>query len=585
MLYKHFLLRHFWARFINAKLNQNNMSPKQTIRKFALQNALRYNGKANPGALVGRVIAAHPEAKKDMKALMREINEIVKDVNKLGVQKQEQELKKIAPELLEIKPKEKPGLPPLKKAVKGKVVMRFEPSPSGPLHIGHAYVLGLNAAYCKEYGGKLILRIADTNPENIYDKAYDLIPEDAQWLVKVWKTVVQSDRIEIYYKYAEEVLKKGYAYVCTCPPEKWREGMLKSLPCPCRDISVKENLQRWQKMFKGYKAGDAVVRIKTSITHPNPAMRDWPALRINDSSHPRQKKKYRVWPLMNFSVAVDDHDLGITHAIRAKDHIDNEKRQRFLYEHMGWKNPEHLYVGRINFEDMEVSATKTRGAVEKKKFEGWDDIRLPFLPALRRRGYQPEAFLHYALDVGITQNDKTVSKKEFFKQIDHFNKEVIEPKAERYFFVADPVKITVAQAPRQSVTLDLHPDHKKGGRKFNTQKEFYVARWDYKGFKEKKLYRLMGCLNFTKQKNKFTFDSKEYEKYKEKGAAILHWLPVGEKLVNVEVRMPDNSIVKGLGEAVLSKLKEGTVIQLERFGFVRLDKKGKDKVVFWFAHR
>ena len=111
--------------------------------------------------------------------------------------------------------------------------------------------------------------------------------------------------------------------------------MLKSLPCLCRSEPKEVQMDKWEKMLKGkYKEGAAVVRIKTDLGHPNPAMRDWPAFRIIKKSHPKQGKKYKVWPLMNFSVAIDDHDMGITHAIRAKEHMDNEKKQKFLYDYL-----------------------------------------------------------------------------------------------------------------------------------------------------------------------------------------------------------------------------------------------------------
>jgi len=149
------------------------MDIKKSIRKFVLQNAVQHKGRANPGAIIGKLIAENPDVKKDMKNVSKEVNEIIKEVNGLGLDKQTAELKKLAPELLEKKKEErKIELGDLPDAEKGKVRIRFEPSPSGPLHIGHAYVLSLNSEFCRKYNGKLILRIADTNPDNIYPDAY-----------------------------------------------------------------------------------------------------------------------------------------------------------------------------------------------------------------------------------------------------------------------------------------------------------------------------------------------------------------------------------------------------------------------------
>lgn len=566
------------------------MDLKLTIRKWTLQNAVKYEGKSNAGAVVGKIISEHPELKSKLKELMPDIQKIIKEVNSLSPEKQLEEIKKLAPELLEEKPKEQRiGLKPLPNAEEGKVVMRFAPSPSGAFHVGRAIPFCLNDAYCKMYKGKLILRIEDTDPNKVDAEAYKLLIEDAQWLThnNVAEVIIQSDRLGIYYDYAERMIATGKAYVCTCSGDQFRELSLKKQACPCRNIPKQEQLIRWAKMFGEYKPGDAVVRIKTSISDPNPAMRDWPAFRINDHPHPKKGSEVKVWPLMNFAVAVDDHELGITHTIRAKEHIDNEKKQKYVFDFFQWKIPTHLYVGRVKFLGFELSSSKTKQKIQRGEYDGWDDIRLPFIPALKRRGYQPEAFLKFSVGTGISQNDKTISSEDYFKSLNAFNKEIIDIKSNRYFFIENPIEITVEKAPEQKVELDLHPEDKKRGKRiFKTSTKFYVTKDDYSKFKKGKLYRLMDCLNFKfLENNKASFDSTEYEHYKEHGEMIMHWLPESKELIDVEVLMPDKTTKKGFGESSLSKLKEGDIVQLERFGFCRLDKKEKDKLVFWFGHK
>lgn len=562
---------------------------KQNIRNWTLQNAIKYNGKANQGAVIGKLLSSNPDLKKELKTISKEITKIIQEVNKLGIEKQLEELKKNAPELLEEKPKEKKkGLKPLLNAEEKKVALRMAPSPSGPLHIGHAYGISINSEYAKMYKGKFIIRIEDTNPENIYEPAYEYIPEDANWLTKnnVSEVVVQSDRLGHYYDHMEKLIAAGNAYVCTCDPDEFREKIIQKKACPCRDLSIKEQGKRWSKMFGEYKPGEAVCRIKTDITHKNPAMRDWPAMRINDHVHPRQGTKYRVWPLMNLSVAVDDHLMGLTHVLNGKEHADNAKRQKYIFDYFKWKRPTYINWGRINFEGIEVSCSKTKKKIEYGEYEDWDDIRLPFLRALQRRGYQPEAFVNFAVDIGLSLSDKTVSKDEFFKTLDSFNKDIIEPVANRYFFVEDPIEVVITNAPEQKVELKLHPDNaKRGVRKFKCSDKFYLSKADHKTLKPNKLYRLMDCLNFKKKGKELLFEGKEYADYKEKGEAIMHWLPVSKELINVEVLMPNNKTVKGLGESGMNKLKKGDIIQLERFGFCRLDSRSPKTLKFWFTHR
>jgi len=559
---------------------------KELIRKLVLQNAVKYNGKANPGAVIGHLLGKDPSLKDRMKELSKDINEIIKEVNKLPLEKQAEELKKTAPELLEEKKEAKERTLPKLNNAKGKVIMRFEPSPSGPLHVGHAYVLGLNSEYCREYNGELYLRISDTNPDNIYEPAYELIKEDAQWITKnnVKQFLIQSERLDIYYKYMEKLLSMEKAYVCECDSEAYKKLSLQQQACPCRELPKEEQLKRWKKMFSGYKEGDAVVRVKTDLQHKNPAMRDFPVFRINDSNHPRQKNKYRVWPLMNMAVAVDDIEMGITHIIRAKDHHDNAIRQKYIFDYLKKPFPETIFVGRINFEGMPVSCSKTRPLIEDGTYSGWDDIRLPFLQALKRRGYTPDAFIKYAIDVGISLSDKKVTREEFFKTINSFNKDAIDSAALRYFFVWNPKEITIENAPEQVLELDLHPDNKKGGRKFRVNGKFYITGDDFDSLKEGRLYRLMDCLNFTKNGSKLVFHSLAYRGYKEKGEKIMHWLPKA-KANDVEVLMEDNKVIKGLGEEGMKSVKEGQVVQLERYGFARCDKKEKNKLIFWFTHK
>ncbi len=564
---------------------------KQIAKKYALQNAVKFNGKATLGNVIGKVLSEKPGYKQEIKQIQIIVNAAVAEINALSLDQQKVQFALFAPELAEEKPKEeKRGLKDIPLHSSGEIsTFRFAPSPSGPLHIGHAYIISLNYLYSKKMKGKFILRIEDTNPENIYPDAYELIQEDAQWLTKnnVHTVIVQSDRMELYYSYAIQLLQDGHAYVCLCDAEEFRKMIQEKQACPCRNNNAEENLHRWNSMITSYKQGEAVVRFKTAIDHKNPAMRDFPILRINESAHPRQGLKYKIWPLMNFAVAIDDMDLGVTHTLRGKDHADNAKRQEFIHTALAVDTPIAISVGRINFTgtDVEVSCSKTRALIESGTFEGWQDIRLPFVGALKRRGYQPEAFQKYAMEIGLSTTDKTVDMSEFFKTVNAFNKEIIDPIAKRFFFVQSPVVVSIEGAPKKHVTLDLHPTSHKGGRTFETQTQFYLSQEDVDSFADNELYRLMDCINFVKENGNYTFISEDYESYKQKGKKIIHWLPVNDDLVTVELRMPDNTLVTGVGETAIAELEIGAIVQFERVGFCRLDEIDGNTYRFWYGHR
>ena len=221
---------------------------KQSILKHALKNALDFNGKVNQNVILGLVLREHPELKKDVPKLVKDIQKTISEVEKLSQDQLKQKLKELAPELLKQKTEEKAEGPlkSLSNAVKGKVVVRMAPSPSGPLHIGHAYGVSLNSEYAKMYHGKLLLRIEDTNPENIYPPAYELIPDDAQWLTEnnVSQVFIQSSRLGIYYDYAEKLVQLGKVYLCTCDADQWREMKSQGKACPCRSLSIPKNQER-----------------------------------------------------------------------------------------------------------------------------------------------------------------------------------------------------------------------------------------------------------------------------------------------------------------------------------------------------
>lgn len=390
------------------------------IKAYALKNALAHGGKANPGSVVSALFNEGLE-KKDVKKVMPEIQKEIRKINKLSEEEQRNQFNDYIYLVSERKVRE--GLPELPHARKGNVIMRFAPSASGALHIGHAMTACLSYLYVQEHGGKFYIRIEDTNPENSFKESYKLIEKDIDFLFKKKPDIViQSDRMQIYYDYVQKLIKKKSAYVCTCEADIFREFVKTKKPCPCRNLDVKENLDRWNKMFSEYKEGDAVLRFKSDMTHKNPAMRDFPLARINDNSHPRQKNKYRVWPLMNLAVAVDDMEMKMTHIIRAKDHRDNAQRQKMIYDVFKKKFPWTGFLGRWHFKGFELSTSKIRVGVKEGKYSGWDDPELPTIAALKKKKYKPEAFLKFVEKVGFSESDKVIDKDEYFKLLDTFNK-------------------------------------------------------------------------------------------------------------------------------------------------------------------
>ncbi len=556
--------------------------PKSAL-KFALQNAVAHGGRASAGAVISRIIGESPAEKGRIKEVSREAAEAVAFVNRLSAEEQKYQLQNLAPELLEKKKKEH-GLPELKNAEHG-VVMRMAPYPSGPLHIGNARTFIINDEYVRKYGGKLLLVMDDTigsDEKNISEEAYVLIPESLEWLgIDFDRNVIfKSDRLETYYRYAAELIEREKAYVCYCPPDKLRNNRAEGIACECRKKGIHGNMEGWNRMLDGsLQEGGAVLRLKTDMQHQNPAFRDRVLFRISGRPHPRTGTKYRVWPLLEFSWAIDDHLLGITHILRGKDLMIESDMEDFIWDIFGWEKAEFLYTGLAGIEGVKISKSKSKKEVMSGAYFGWDDPRTWSLQSLRRRGISPEAIRAFCLEAGMSLSEVQVPIESLYSE----NRRILDKEARRYFFVENPARMKIENAPRRKVSLRYHPDNPEmGSRSFQTGDEFFLQQKDLEGLEEGDMVRLMDCLNFTRKGSSFVFDSIEVENYRQRGRKIVQWLPA-EDSIEAEILMPDASIKKGLVEQSIINAREGEALQLVRTGFCRLDKKNQ-KIILWMAH-
>jgi len=571
---------------------------RESIRKSALLNAVKHDGKAQTGAVIGKILGERPDLRSKVKEISALVNEIMQEVNKLSISEQKRLVEEKWPgALVKEKVEEEKRLPPLPNADKyAQVVTRFSPNPDCVLHLGSARAIILCYEYARMYKGKFILRFEDTDPrlKRTVLEFYDLIREDLAWLgCKPNEEYIQSDRIPLYYEYAEKLLKQGNAYVCTCQPDQFRKRILASQPCDCRNLPVEKHLERWQRMLQGgYAEGEAVLRVKTDLDHPNPAVRDWPAARVIDAEkfpHPRVGAKYYVWPLYNLACGVDDHQLGITHIIRGKEHLTNQVRQEFMYKHLGWKYPEAIHYGRLKITGATLSKSKIVQGMKEGLYKSWDDPRLATFAALRRRGIAPEAIKKMIIDVGPKTQDVVLSWENLYA----YNRKLLDTTADRYFFVQNPIELTVKNTPKEFTTkLNLHPEHPERGFRQYTIKPspengvtiFWVSSKDVEGKKDS-VIRLMELFNVRIDKATIyaaeaTFASESYEEAKQVKAQLIHWIPIGEDMP-CQVVMPDATALEGVAEKRCKQLKPDAIVQFERFGFVRIDKVNKKLVAYY----
>lgn len=559
---------------------------KILIKKYALQNAVKYNKLPQAGPVMGKVMASQ-----ELRTRAKEVNSLVKEVldeiNRMSPDSWEEELNRLAPELIaELKDKKEPdkGLPPLD--IKGQLVMRFAPNPNGPPTIGSSRGIVVNSEYTKKYNGKFIIRFDDTDPATKRPmlEAYGWYLDDCEWLgAKPDEVIIASDRIPKYYDVAEQLIKKSGAYVCFCDQEKFKALKDIKKACQHREQHVEKNMELWKKMLSGdYNEQEAVLRIKTDIAHKDPAIRDWVAFRIIKTAHPRPEvgNKYTAWPLLDFESAVEDHLLGTTLIIRGKDLTDSEIRQRYIYKYMGWKYPDTMHWGRLRIHEFgKLSTSGLKKAIADRIYTGWDDPRMPTIRALRRRGIQPEALRKFMIELGLGETDISLSLDTLYAE----NRKIVDPVANRYFFVWEPVELEVEGAEPKIAKAPLHPS-RSGIRQIPAGKKVLICESDVENLKEEERLRLKDLYNIQitgVSPLRAKFIGTDLDLVKKEKARIIHWVPAdGQK---VRVLSPDGEYV-GIGERGIEKELD-KVVQFERFGFVRIDSVKDDEIVAYFTHK
>lgn len=570
-------------------------------RKAALLNAIRHEGKADTGAVIGRLLGTHPELRQKAAEIRALVAKAVNQVNAMSPADQEKVVQESWPEeLAKEKPKAERSLPPLPNVDKyPRIVTRFSPNPDSVLHLGNARAVILSHDYARKYSGTFILRFEDTDPrlKKAALQYYDLIRDDLKWLECNWdEEYLQSDRMELYYQYAEELIKKAGAYVCECESEDFKLLVEAGRACPCRGVSPEENLARWRGMLGGeYEEGEAVVRVKTDLDHPNPAVRDWPALRVIDTvkyPHPRVGSKYRVWPLYNMACGVDDHLMSISHVIRGKEHLTNMERQKYLYRHLGWRYPDAIHYGRLHVDGMDLSKSKMMRALEEGVYNDLSDPRLGTLMALRRRGITPQALRGVVYEVGPRPVDATISLENLYAA----NRKIIDPIARRFFFIDRSVPLSVTGVrDGRTVKVPAHPDHAEMGAREITvdakggTSRLLVSKGDLNTLKPGAVVRLMELfnvkvINASAEAVSGELHSETYAEARKANAPLIHWLPEHGNCKSAVV-MPTAERIDGLAEPSLTRCHVGEIIQLVRFGFGRVDAVAQDSVVVYFGHQ
>ena len=271
---------------------------------------------------------------------------------------------------------------------KGIVLTRFPPEPNGYLHIGHAKAMRFSFTAAKNSGGETYLRFDDTNPEKETKEFIDNIHENVTWLgYKPWKVTHASDYFEDLYNLAEELIKRGKAYVCDLPKEQMKEQRQLMKESPYRNRSVEENLKLFRQMRDGkFAEKDCCLRMKIDMKHNNPVMRDPVAYRIKFAPHPHAGDKWCLYPTYDYTHCINDSLENITHSLCTLEFEIRRDAYYWLLEALDLYRPFVWEYSRLNLTRNVLSKRIITKLVESNTVNGWDDPRLLTLNGLRRRG-------------------------------------------------------------------------------------------------------------------------------------------------------------------------------------------------------
>jgi glutamyl-tRNA synthetase len=558
---------------------------ERAARTHALLNAVKYDSDADVGAVMGPLMGENPDFRPHADEIPGIVGGVVAEVNDLSAAEKRAELEDLAPEeLAEIEADDEDDdhpLPDLSNVEDG-VVMRAAPNPNGPWHLGHARMPAVIGTYKERYDGHFICRFDDTDPETKRPDldAYDAILDAIDYLGFEPDEVLRaSDRLDTYYDHARELIDRGGAYTCSCPQGTFSDLKNAGEACPHREKDAATTREEFEAMIDGdYSAGEMVLRVRTDITHKNPALRDWVAFRMIDRPHPRpEAEDYRCWPMLDFQSGVDDHLTGVTHIIRGIDLQDSAKRQRFVYDYFDWEYPEVIHWGHVQVDeyDVQLSTSTIKELIDAGELDGWADPRAPTLASLERRGIRGQAIVDAMIELGTSTSNVELSMSAVYAN----NRDLIDDGANRYFLVRDGVEKSLHGGP-EAGHPPVHPEHEDRGRRdVPAGDAVLIEPADVPETDERVWLKGFGCVRHTDAGFEYVGD--DIAAVREEGVPVVHWAPVDG--VPVRLRTMDGDVT-GVAEPDFADVPVDKVVQFERIGFARVDGAEDGGRVAYFAH-
>jgi glutamyl-tRNA synthetase len=502
------------------------------------------------------------------------------------------------------------------------VVTRFPPEPSGYMHIGHSKAALLNDyfAHIQYPGGKMILRMDDTNTEKENAEYQDALIEDAKLLgIKPDKISHTSDYFEEIQNYCKQMIADGKAFADDTPGDVMSQQRMALEPSVHRDDAVEDNLARFDEMVKGTDEGRRwCIRAKISYANKNGSLRDPVIYRCpeNQKPHHRTGDKYKAYPTYQLATPVVDSIEGVTHALRTTEYNDQDPQYKWILKAIGLRVPFIWTFGKINFKHTLLSKRKLTKLVDAGTVSGWDDPRMPTVRGVRRRGMTVEGLRDFMVSQGPSKNVIHMD----WHTIWAMNKKVIDPMAGRFTAInSNSVKCTVNGAPEDPKT-EIKPKHAKydlGEKKVVMSKNVIMEQEDARTFAKDEEITLMNWGNAIVREIEYepTSDKADIAEGVQSLGNVkslrldlnlegdvkltkkkVHWLSADQDLVNVELHTFDHLLNKeklteeeenhwedfltaktdivetAVADCNVMDIKADDIMQFDRKGYFRCDK-------------
>lgn len=382
----------------------------------------------------------------------------------------------------------------------GEIVTRFPPEPSGHLHIGHAKAIFQNFGLAEFYGGRMLLRFDDTNPEKENMDCENSIINDLLTLgIDVSTISHTSDWFDCIQDKATELIQGGFAYADSTPPEQMSQDRRDGVESAYRNNSMEDNMEMWRGMINGTYT-NSVLRLKLNMKDNNFCMRDPSLFRCVSIPHHRTGDKYKVYPTYDFACPIVDSMEGVTHVMRSTEFEDRNNMYKLILKLLKLPPLELFTYGKVEFVDVEMSKRKIKAMIEKDIVAGWDDPRLPTIKGIINNGLSLNGLKEFTRTLGFSRNVVEMH----WDKIWGINRKIIDKVATRVSYVdMNHVELNIEDHHDEVIMIPKFAQNKSlGERKLYRNNRILISKEDFDLCEEGEEITLMNWGNMYINKDK-----------------------------------------------------------------------------------